>query len=97
MLHAPTPSEEGRCAVARWGSHSSGKVVLGERYIADFFAPSLGVVVEVNGGAHSNSRASDRRKDEKLRRLGYRVVRVEAALVMRDVAVALAVIRAALT
>jgi hypothetical protein len=40
---------------------------------------------------------ADRRKDEKLRRLGYRVVRVEAALVMRDTAAVLAAVRAALT
>ena len=99
MLHAPTPSEEALWQALRGalGVAFKRQVVLGERYIADFFAPSLGVVVEVNGGAHSNSRASDRRKDEKLRRLGYRVVRVEAALVMRDVAVAPAVIRAVLT
>jgi very-short-patch-repair endonuclease len=52
--------------------------------------PTPGLVVKVDGGAHGNSRAADRRKDEKLRRLGYRVVRVEAALVMRDTAAVLA-------
>jgi very-short-patch-repair endonuclease len=65
-------------------------------YIADFFAPSVGLVVEVDGGVHRGSRSADRRRDEKLRRWGYRVVRVDAALVMRDVSAALAVVRAAL-
>ena len=73
------------------------QVVVGERYIADFFAPSVGLVVEVDGGAHRNSRAADRRRDERLRRLGYRVVRVEAALALRDAAAAVALVQAALT
>jgi very-short-patch-repair endonuclease len=58
---------------------------------------SVGLVVEVDGGAHHNSRAVDRQRDEQLQRLGHRVVRVEAALVMRDSAAALAVVRAVLT
>jgi hypothetical protein len=44
-------------------------------YIADFFAPSVGLFVAVDGGVHRGSRSADRRRDEKLRRLGYRVVR----------------------
>jgi very-short-patch-repair endonuclease len=51
----------------------------------------------VDGGVHGSSRSADRRRDETLRGLGYRVVRVEAALVVRDTAAVLAVIRAALT
>jgi very-short-patch-repair endonuclease len=66
-------------------------------HIADFFAPSVGLVVEVDGGVHGGRGAADSRRDERLRRLGYRVVRVEAALVMRDTAAVLAVVRAALT
>jgi len=100
MLHAPTPSEEALWQVLRGGALGVAfrrQVVLGERYVADFFAPSVGLVVEVDGEAHRGSRAADRRKDEKLRRLGYRIVRVEAALVMRDTATVLAVVRAALT
>jgi very-short-patch-repair endonuclease len=68
----------------------------GDRYIADFFAPSVGLVVEVDGGVHSGNRAADRRRDEKLWRLGYCIVRVDAALVLRNVEAALAVISAAL-
>ena len=72
------------------------QAVLGERYIVDFLAPSVGLVVEVDGGVHRTSRAADRRRAETLRRLGYRVVRVDAALVLRDVASALAVVRRAI-
>jgi very-short-patch-repair endonuclease len=99
MLHAPTASEEALWQALRGGALGVAfkrQVVLGGRYIADFFAPSVGLVVEVDGGVHRSSGAADRRRDEKLRRLGYRVARVEAALVMRDAAAVLAVVRAAL-
>ena len=100
MLHVPTRSEEALWRALRGGALGVAfkrQVVLGERYIADFYAPSLRLVVEVDGGVHRSSGAADRRRDEKLHRLGYRVVRVEAALVMRDAAAALVVIREALT
>jgi very-short-patch-repair endonuclease len=99
MLHAPTVSEEVLWRALRGGALGLAfkrQVPLGERYIADFFAPSVQLVVEVDGGAHRGSRAADRRRDGKLRRLGYRVVRVEAALVLRDLEAGLAVVRSAL-
>jgi very-short-patch-repair endonuclease len=80
-------------AAAHLGVAFKRQVVLGDRYIADFFAPSVGVVVEVDGGVHRGSRAADRRRDAKLQRPGYRVVRVEAALVLRNVEAALKVVR----
>lgn len=99
MLHAPTPSEEAMWQALRGGALGVAfkrQVVLGERYIADFFAPSVGLVVEVDGGVHSHSRTADRRRDERLGRLGYRVVRVEASLVVGDVGGAVVLVAAAL-
>jgi very-short-patch-repair endonuclease len=99
MLHAPTQSEEALWQVLRGGVDGVAfkrQVPLGDRYIADFFAPSVGLVVEVDGGVHRGSRSADRRRDEKLRRLGYRILRVEAALVLRAPGEALAAIQAAL-
>ena len=98
MLHAPTPSEEALWQALRNGALGVAfkrQVPLGARYIADFFAPSVGLVVEVDGGVHRNRHSADRRRDEKLRRLGYRVVRVDAVLVLRAVEAALAIIAAA--
>ena len=99
MLHTPTPSEAALWQVLRHGVAGVAfkrQVVLGERYIADFLAPSVRLVVEVDGGVHRQTRAADRRRDEKLRRLGYRVVRVDAALVLRSVQRAVALVEAAL-
>jgi very-short-patch-repair endonuclease len=72
MLHAPTPSEEALWQALRGGALGVAfkpQVVLGGRYIVDFFAPSVGLVVEADGGAHRASRAADRRRDETLRQL----------------------------
>ena len=99
MLHAPTPSEEALWRALRSNARGVAfkrQVVLGEHYIVDFLAPSVGLVVEVDGNVHRSSGAADRRRGETLRRLGYRVARVQAALVLRDVEAALAVVRAAL-
>jgi very-short-patch-repair endonuclease len=53
------------------------EVVLGERFIVDFFASSVGLVVEVDGGYHARRQQADASRDHKLRRLGYRVVRID--------------------
>jgi very-short-patch-repair endonuclease len=73
------------------------QVVLGGRYIVDSFAASERLVVEVDGGCHRSSCAADRRREEKLRRLGVRVVRVDAGLALGDVEAALQVVRNALS
>ncbi len=59
---------------------------MGHRYIVDFLASALKLVVEVDGSAHEHRGAADARRDERLGRLGYRVVHVEAEAVMRELA-----------
>lgn len=85
---AGTPSE-----VLLWHRLVNGKLgvsfrrqeVLACRFIADFVAPSLGLVVEVDGAAWHRPRArADARRDEKLRRLGYTVLRIPAKVVERN-------------
>jgi very-short-patch-repair endonuclease len=88
---------------ALWRQLAGGKlgvafrrqVVLGNRYIADFVAPAVRLVVEVDGGLHARQRAADVRRDRDLARLGYRVLRIPADVVMADRAAAAAVVRAA--
>jgi very-short-patch-repair endonuclease len=99
MLHAPTPSEEALWLALRGnalGVAFKRQVPLGDRYIVDFFAPSVGIVVEVDGNVHRSSSAADARRDELLRRLSYRVVRIQAERVLRDMEAALAAVHAAL-
>ena len=72
------------------------QVPLAGRYIVDFCAPTVRLVVEVDGGYHEQRRCADRRRDAVLGELGYRVVRMEAELVLRDLTAAVALVRAAL-
>jgi len=65
-------------------------------FIVDFCTPSMRLVVEVDGECHADRRAAYVRRDAALRRAGYRVLRIEAALVMRDLAAVVALVRAAL-
>ena len=99
MRCAPSESE-----ARLWSAINAGQlgawfrrqVPLGGRYIADFAAPAVRLVVEVDGKYHARRRNADARRDRALARLGYRVVRVDAELVMRDLAAAVARVRQAL-
>ena len=71
------------------------QVVLG-RYVADFAAPLVKLVVEVDGATHARRQRADERRDRDLGRLGYSVLRVPAALVMKDIVAAVALVRRAL-
>ena len=53
-------------------------------------------VVEVDGACHALRPQADARRDSELRRLGYRVLRLDAELVMRDLGAAVALVREAL-
>jgi very-short-patch-repair endonuclease len=62
------------------------------RYIVDMLAPSIRLVVEVDGGVHRLRRAADARRDRDLGRLGYQVMRVPAQLVLRNRPAAVALV-----
>ena len=66
------------------------------RYIADFLAPAERLVIEVDGGHHTAQARADAHRDAVLVRAGYRVLRLEAVLVMREIETAIALVRAAL-
>jgi very-short-patch-repair endonuclease len=72
------------------------QVPVGGQFIADFLAPSIGLIVEVDGAYHARRRRADERRELKLRRFGFRVIRVSAELVLTDIAAAVELVRAAL-
>jgi very-short-patch-repair endonuclease len=53
------------------------------------------LVVEIDGGCHAERGDADARRERALERAGYRVVRLAAELVMRDLDAAVARVRAA--
>ena len=80
----------------RLGLQFRRQVPLAGRYIVDFCACSVRLVVEVDGGSHGRRRNADARRDAALYALGYRVLRLDAALIARDLRAAIALVHAAL-
>ncbi len=80
---------------SRLGVPFRRQVVLGNRYIADFVATSVRLVVEVDGGCHARQHAADARRDRDLARLGYHVLRIPEEVVMHDLGAAVALVREA--
>ena len=72
------------------------QVAVGGRFIVDFLASRARLAVEVDGAYHGRRASADASRDRALARLGYRVLRLDAELVVRDLPEALARIRAAL-
>jgi len=96
---APTQSEARLWEALRGnqlGVQFRRQVPLCGRYIVDFVAPAARLVVEVDGGYHALRRRADERRDRELARAGYRVIRVPAGLVIKNVAAVVAWVRAAL-
>jgi very-short-patch-repair endonuclease len=78
MRHSPTASEERlwqRLRGSRLGVAFRRQVVVGG-YIADFAASSVRLVVEVDGGCHVGRERNDAKRDARLARAGWRVVKV---------------------
>jgi very-short-patch-repair endonuclease len=78
----------------RWLAHFRRQVV-GNRCLVDFLAPARRLIL-VDGGYHASRRAADARRDRKLARLGYRVLRLPEALVREQPEDAVALVVAAL-
>lgn len=58
-------------------------IILG--WIADFYCPAAGLVVEVDGGIHARQRAYDRRRTRAMGNIGIHVVRFTNQEVLHDV------------
>jgi very-short-patch-repair endonuclease len=70
----------GRCYGIKFRrQHPMGK------YVADFYCPDAGLVIELDGEAHRERRDHDRRRDDWLQIQGVEVFRVPAWKVSKDV------------
>jgi very-short-patch-repair endonuclease len=72
------------------------QIPLAGHFIVDFAAPSARLIVEVDGTSHTQRRGADKRRDRALTALGWRVLRLDAALVMSDLPAAVALVQRAL-
>lgn len=53
-------------------------------YIADFYCPSVGLVVELDGGHHNDRKATDAHRDQVMEAHGFTVLRIANELVFGD-------------
>ena len=98
MRSRPTASEARlfqAIGARKMGVSFRRQVVLG-RFIADFVAPAVRLIVEVDGGHHARRSAADARRDRALARMGYRVLRLPAELIENQLGEALARVRDAI-
>jgi len=82
MRHCPSPGEARlweALRASRLGVAFKRQVVIGS-FIADFLAPSVKLIVEVDGAFHERQRVADARRDAKLHKLGFVVLRLSARL-----------------
>jgi very-short-patch-repair endonuclease len=96
MRHAPTTSEARLFEAVRGGRLGVSfrrQVPLAGRFIADLYASEVRLVVEVDGLSHARRGQADARRDRTLARIGCRVLRIDAELVMRDLPAAVERIR----
>jgi len=54
------------------------------RFILDFYCPSCNLVIEVDGGIHTQQVDQDEFRDEHVAQFGYRVLRVRSEEVIND-------------
>jgi very-short-patch-repair endonuclease len=98
MKHSPTPAESAlfqRLRAGKLGTRFRRQAIICG-FIVDLIAPARRLIVEVDGGYHASRRAADARRDRKLARLGYRVLRLPEALVREQLEDAVALVVAAL-
>ena len=99
MRASPTPTEQllwNHLRGRRLGVVFRRQVPLLGRFIADFYAPSRRLVLEVDVAYPGERGRADARRDAALVRAGYRVVRLEGSLIASNIEAALALIRVAL-
>jgi len=69
------------------------QVTIGGLFIGDFVASEVRLVVEVDGSRHVGREAAECRRDAKLQRLGYTVLRLSADMIEYHLPLALQRIR----
>lgn len=96
LRHGATDTEQVLWAAIRrraLGVQFRRQVPVAGLFIGDFVASEVKLVVEVDGSRHVGREAADCRRDSKLRRLGYTVLRLSADVVEHQLPLALQRVR----
>ncbi len=62
-------------------------------FIADFYCPSISLIIELDGGIHESQKEYDTVRDALLKDLGYETLRIPNTMVENDLSGVLALIR----
>lgn len=92
MRKQGTPTEQILWAAIRGrslGVQFRRQVPIGGAFIGDFVASEIKLVVEVDGTWHCGRAVADTRRDRKVQRLGFAVLRLPADLVLHQLPLAL--------
>ena len=54
------------------------------KFIVDFFCPRLGLIIEIDGSSHFNKGDYDFYREEKLKSLGYTIIRFQEGEVLNQ-------------
>lgn len=54
-------------------------------YIVDFFAPEIGLIIEIDGNNHLDKGDYDRNREEVLKKLGYELIRFSEGEVLNNI------------
>jgi crossover junction endodeoxyribonuclease RuvC len=98
MRHSPTESEAAlwRLLKGRRLGVSFKRQVPLLGYIVDFYASSVRLVVEVDGGYHAERATLDAKRQRRLELAGYRVVQVASEVVLGEPGMAVERVREAI-
>jgi very-short-patch-repair endonuclease len=56
-----------------------------DRFIVDFFAPEIGLIIELDGSSHTNKGDYDRYREDRLKSLGFELIRFSEGEVIQDI------------
>jgi len=56
-----------------------------DRFIVDFFAPDLKLIIDIDGSSHITKGEYDRYREDRLRSLGYELIRFTEGQVIQDI------------
>jgi very-short-patch-repair endonuclease len=55
-----------------------------DQFIVDFFAPEIGLIIEIDGNSHANKGEYDWYREDKLKSLGYELLRFSEGEVINN-------------
>lgn len=56
-----------------------------DRYIVDFFSAEVNLIIEIDGSSHIIKGENDKRREERLSSLGYKIIRFKEGEILNNI------------